>query len=343
VSPPHLSGLDHATRALISRRYRKGHSPRQHVMAVAAYVGSSDDQSGGFWALLCAARWSNNKQPLKTAPPKAGARYRVLTARVALCAPEASMRVRSQRAGADEARGYLLTRARHARGWTQSDTARRLRELSRERGRPLCTGRDGVWYWEHRRTPDRPTQLLIAELLGIPLTAVDERPWPEWLSEDPAQRPAPRPWTLLGATQSLNDLAGGAMDVTRRKLVLIAGQTLTGSLLAWLTADPVAAGQLTTGRCIGEAAVTKVEDRAQMLRPAGCTTRRPWRTPGWPLSAAGPRQESKPCSPPGADGHARTCTTTGAGPTSTMPQRCSPKPTTTKIPTGPTGSTKRKS
>ncbi|MBV9026466.1 MAG: transcriptional regulator [Streptomycetaceae bacterium] len=164
-------------------------------------------------------------------------------------------------------RGYLLTRARHVRGWSQPEMARRLCALSRKRGHPIHTGRDGVCHWEHEREPDRPTQLLIAELLGIPPETVYERPWPEWLSEDPAQRPTPRPWRLLGAVDALTDLARDtAVDVTRRDLVLIAGGTLTASLLAWLTADPVAAGQLTTGRRIGEAAVARIEDRARMLR-----------------------------------------------------------------------------
>jgi transcriptional regulator with XRE-family HTH domain len=177
------------------------------------------------------------------------------------------MRLGSHLKAAGATRGYLLARARDARGWSQSEMARRLCDHGRKRGHPLNTGRDGVCHWEKRRTPDRPTQLLIADLLGIPPGAVDERPWPEWLSEDPAQRPTPRPWTLLGASQSLTELArGAAMDVTRRELVLIAGGTLTASLLAWLTADPVAAGQLTTGQRIGEAAVAKIEGRAQMLR-----------------------------------------------------------------------------
>ncbi|MGW1976628.1 helix-turn-helix domain-containing protein [Streptomyces sp. NPDC001889] len=165
-------------------------------------------------------------------------------------------------------RGYLLTRARDARGWTQTELARRLCALSLARGRSLRTGRDGVSHWENNRSPDLPTQFLIADLLGIPRAAVHERPWPQWLSEDPAQRPAPRSWTLPGAAQSLTELAapGSAVDTTRRDLVLIAGSTLTASLLAWITADPVAAGQLTTGRRIGDAAVTRVEDRVRMLR-----------------------------------------------------------------------------
>jgi len=167
-----------------------------------------------------------------------------------------------------QARGYLLTRAREARGWTGPEMARRLREFSVEAGHPISTGRDGIWYWEHDRTPDHRTQLLIAGLLGIRLDAVDERPWPEWLSEDPAQRPASRPWTVPGAAWSLYELTQtrGAVDTTRRDLVLIAGGTLTAALLAWLTADPAAAGQLTTGRRIGEAAIARIEDRAAMLR-----------------------------------------------------------------------------
>ncbi|TDC24470.1 transcriptional regulator [Streptomyces sp. 8K308] len=55
------------------------------------------------------------------------------------------------------------------------------------------------------------------------------------------------------------------MDVTRRELVLISGGTLTASLLAWLTADPAVAGQVTTGRRIGEATVARIEERVQTL------------------------------------------------------------------------------
>ena len=171
-----------------------------------------------------------------------------------------------QRAADGEPRGYLLTRARQARRWTQAETARRLRNLSVEHGRPVFPGRDGVCHWEHDRVPERFTQLLLADLFGIPPTTVDERPWPEWLSEDPAQRPVLRPWTRLGATQSLAELAGVTVDITRRELALIAGGTLTASLFAWMTADPVAAGQLTQGRRIGDATVARLEERVRTLR-----------------------------------------------------------------------------
>ncbi|MDT0614473.1 helix-turn-helix transcriptional regulator [Streptomyces lancefieldiae] len=162
---------------------------------------------------------------------------------------------------------HLLIRARLARGWNQPEMARRIRNRSQEMGWPLLTGRDGVCHWERGREPDRPTQLVIAAVLGIPPEAVDERPWPQWLAEDPLQRPEPRPWTRLGALTSLTELAGSAaVDTTRRELILIAGGTLTATLLAWITADPVAAGQMATGERIGEAAVARVEARAAALR-----------------------------------------------------------------------------
>ena len=53
------------------------------------------------------------------------------------------------------------------------------------------------------------------------------------------------------------------MNTTRRELILIAGGTLTTSLLAWITADPEAAGQLTHGHRIGEAAITRLGQRVR--------------------------------------------------------------------------------
>jgi len=56
------------------------------------------------------------------------------------------------------------------------------------------------------------------------------------------------------------------VENTRRELILIAGGTLTAALLSWLTADPAAAGQVTSGRRIGESTVTRLEERASTLR-----------------------------------------------------------------------------
>ncbi|MGH3277307.1 MAG: hypothetical protein ACRDNZ_23640, partial [Streptosporangiaceae bacterium] len=57
-------------------------------------------------------------------------------------------------------------------------------------------------------------------------------------------------------------------NMDRRNFILISGTTLTSSLLAWLTADPVAAGQIAGGRRIGESAVAHVEGRVRHLRLA---------------------------------------------------------------------------
>lgn len=162
--------------------------------------------------------------------------------------------------------GYLLTRARQVRGWTQPQMARLLREFSRQQGHALGTGRDGIWYWEHSRRPDRQTQILLAGLLGIPLDAVDERPWPEWLAADPLQQPPGRPWTVRGAAEALSELSGSSVDTTRRDLFIIGGGALTSALLAWIVADTSAAGQISGGRRIGEAAVQRLEKRAATLR-----------------------------------------------------------------------------
>lgn len=165
-------------------------------------------------------------------------------------------------------RGYPLDQARRARGWTESDMARYVRERGRKLGVNLGTRRDGVWRWARGRTPDRPTQMVIADLLGIPSDTVHERPWPDWLLEDPVQRDEPQPWTLPGAARALKHVTGGAVDHTRRDFVLISGATLTASLLGWLTADPVAAGQITTGSRIGEATLARIEQRVRLLRAA---------------------------------------------------------------------------
>lgn len=167
---------------------------------------------------------------------------------------------------------HPLERARTARGWSRPDMADRLRKISARDPdiATVGTGRDGIWRFEREgRVPDRLTQELIAQLLGIPPGAIDERSWPGWLHADPLQQPVPRPWDPSGAKQALGELLGYEnMNATRRNFILIAGGTLTASLLAWLSADPAAAGQAAGGRRIGEAGVARIEERVRQLRLA---------------------------------------------------------------------------
>jgi hypothetical protein len=164
---------------------------------------------------------------------------------------------------------HPLERARAARGWSRACLARRICELSAQdpAAATLGTGRDGIWRFEHGRRPDRLTQSLIAAALGIPPEAVGERSWPEWLTADPLQLPAPCPWDPPGAIRALQELLE-CENMDRRNFIRITGTTLTGSLLAWLTADPAAAGQIAGGRRISEPAVARVEERVRQLRLA---------------------------------------------------------------------------
>ncbi|MEU7317883.1 hypothetical protein [Streptomyces sp. NPDC007083] len=50
-----------------------------------------------------------------------------------------------------------------------------------------------------------------------------------------------------------------------RRSFLFSSTALTASLFSWLTADPAAAGEIASGRRIGEAAVTHIERKVRML------------------------------------------------------------------------------
>jgi tetratricopeptide (TPR) repeat protein len=143
--------------------------------------------------------------------------------------------------------------------------------LGRIRGISLGTGKDGVLRWERGRQPDRPTRVLIAELLGIPEEAAAQQPWPIWLSADPVQQPAHHCWNASGAVEALYEVSGSDMEIDRRSFALLTGATLTASLMSWLTADPAAAGQISHGQRIGETAVAHIERRVRELRHADDT------------------------------------------------------------------------
>ncbi|MEU9796442.1 transcriptional regulator [Streptomyces sparsogenes] len=162
---------------------------------------------------------------------------------------------------------HLLTRARAVRDWNPPEFARRLCELGKKHGVPVGTGKDGVYRWEAGRRPDKPTQRLIAVLLGISEEAVDQYPWPRWLALDPLQQPTRYSWDASGAIQALTEVSGREIiTMDRRDFTFLTGTTLTASLWAWLTADPAAAGQITQARRLGEKAVARVENRVRQLR-----------------------------------------------------------------------------
>ncbi|MEU5431003.1 XRE family transcriptional regulator [Streptomyces olivoreticuli] len=164
---------------------------------------------------------------------------------------------------------HLLTRAMIVRGWKAPELALRICNLGKERHVHVGTGKDGVYRWERGREPDQPTQYLIAELLDIPADTVGQYPWPRWLALDPLQQPTHHSWDAPGAIQTLDEVSGEEnMTMQRRHFTQLTGVALTGSLWAWLTADPAAAGQITQGHRLGEAAVAHIEERVRQLRHA---------------------------------------------------------------------------
>ncbi|WP_240796306.1 transcriptional regulator [Streptomyces sp. RFCAC02] len=170
---------------------------------------------------------------------------------------------------------HPLTRALLARNVTTSRFVRELAVLARERGAYISPGRAEAYRWQGRckdkpRRPEDHTQRLIGEWLGLPPEAVDPRAWPHWLESDPLQHPPDHPWTPSGALAALTQVSGEETDMDRRSFTLTGG-ALTGSLLAWLTTDPAAAGQITSARRIGETAVARIEQRVGELRRADDT------------------------------------------------------------------------
>ncbi|MFF2618848.1 tol-pal system YbgF family protein [Kitasatospora sp. NPDC058046] len=164
---------------------------------------------------------------------------------------------------AEEPGDHPLARARAVRKLERSDLARELRENSTKFGTPLGTGRDGVLRWESGRTPDDPTQLVMAHLFGIDSNLIGSYPWPRWLEFDPLQQPDDYPWTGPGALGALRDAIGSGM---KRRTFFIGSSMLTTTLLSWLTADPLEAAQFTSGRRLSEGAVTSIERCVRELR-----------------------------------------------------------------------------
>lgn len=158
---------------------------------------------------------------------------------------------------------HRLVIARQARNMNRPDLARALRRLSIERKRPLGTAPSGVLRWEDGREPEVETQRLLAELFDIDPHLVDTHPWPLWLECDPLQQYSDFPWTPQGALDALRDSVGS--DMHRRSFIL-GSSALTAGLFSWLTADPAAAGEITSGKRIGEAAVTHIERKVRALR-----------------------------------------------------------------------------
>ncbi|MCM3920614.1 helix-turn-helix domain-containing protein [Frankia sp. AiPs1] len=77
---------------------------------------------------------------------------------------------------------HPLAQLRAAHGWSYQQLARLIAAHARRAGINMAAERQKIWRWEHRGvTPDRFTQGLLAELLGLDPQVIVTHRWPAWL------------------------------------------------------------------------------------------------------------------------------------------------------------------
>lgn len=154
----------------------------------------------------------------------------------------------------DEEIRHPLAYARHERGWSQEELARRIRCAAHRRGLRSGVRGSRIYKWETGRArPDAAeSQPLIAEVFGIDYAAVAHLGWPHWLPDQdkplplgqhhagPALREA-----LMSAVDRRSFLAysSGAVVVLAQQwadtdagpaLSQLAGRHVDGELVTWL-------------------------------------------------------------------------------------------------------------
>lgn len=155
---------------------------------------------------------------------------------------------------------HPLSCVRAERGWTLQDVvdivARRTRGAAH---------RDKAWRWENWGIePDLPSQLALAEELGIPAERVRRRRWPAWLPDSEPIRTG-FPWTAPGTLQALNDTLEHAI-FDRRAFMKLGGPALVGLAEQWLAVEAPALTAVLSGGRASDRLVERMEDGLPRLR-----------------------------------------------------------------------------
>ena len=133
----------------------------------------------------------------------------------------------------DDAIRHQLTYARQQRSWSLEDLAVRIRRAAVLRGRRSGTDRQRVWKWETgRAVPDSESQLLLADVFGIPRQEVERYGWPGWLPG----RETPLPLGSAYTIQALREAHRTVLD--RRAFVAYTGAAVVGLASQWATLEP---------------------------------------------------------------------------------------------------------
>ncbi|MFB7476859.1 transcriptional regulator [Kitasatospora sp. NPDC056184] len=156
------------------------------------------------------------------------------------------------------------------RGWTSEVCLRRVAAKHRDLGfGAMAVRKEKISRWtrpDNPQTPTVPTQLSMADVLGVHSREVYARPWPRWLllalQDDSTFWESP--WTPAGTIQALED-AGGLVELDRRDFLIATTATVAAVLAQWATAEPVSA-RSAGGRQIGAAVADRFDSRLNELR-----------------------------------------------------------------------------
>ncbi|OEJ20933.1 hypothetical protein [Streptomyces subrutilus] len=165
---------------------------------------------------------------------------------------------------------HPLNQVLTVRGWTNEYCLRRVAARHKDLGYgAMAVRKEKISRWtrpESPQTPNIPTQLAMADVLGIDSREVYARPWPYWLllalKDDTTIWESP--WTPAGTIQAL-DAAGGLVEQDRRRFLIATTATVAAVLAQWATAESAPAFS-SSGRQIGGAVADRFDNRLTELR-----------------------------------------------------------------------------
>ncbi|MEV7616201.1 helix-turn-helix transcriptional regulator [Streptomyces sp. NPDC089799] len=137
----------------------------------------------------------------------------------------------------DDAIRHPLAYARELRGWPQSELVARCQKAAAARPEGLRTGIDkpSISRYENCvRVPGTDTQLLLADVFGVPHEDVHLHPWPYWLPgrDDPVPLGQPHTVPALRAAQR------AGMNHERRTFLTFGALALAGLATQWAELEP---------------------------------------------------------------------------------------------------------